>query len=243
MLGVKGCLDARKNRALSDYARDVAQIVDETEQTSKTLFDKFSDPSSLSVTEFVAEVSADRSAMDNYTTRIDSLDAPGDMSHAQSALELVYALRAGAMNEIAERLPTALGARGVEQATTSIVKQMQKLMASDVLYAAVVRPEINDVLADNGIEGNDLPKSVFLPDGTKWLDEEEISAALGSVDGGGGAATAGVHGTELVGTSVNGVELVAESVTGVPSEGTPEVEVTVENQGDSTRTASPLRSP
>ena len=39
VLGVKGCLDARKNRALSDYARDVTQIVEETDQTSKALFD------------------------------------------------------------------------------------------------------------------------------------------------------------------------------------------------------------
>jgi hypothetical protein len=27
VLGVKGCLDARQNRALSDYAEDVTQIV------------------------------------------------------------------------------------------------------------------------------------------------------------------------------------------------------------------------
>ncbi|HEY8502551.1 MAG TPA: hypothetical protein VIL21_07675, partial [Solirubrobacterales bacterium] len=36
VLGVKGCLDARANRELSDYARNVAQIVEETEQTSKS---------------------------------------------------------------------------------------------------------------------------------------------------------------------------------------------------------------
>ena len=44
VLGVKGCLDARANRALSDYARNVTQIVEETEQTSKAFFGKLSDP-------------------------------------------------------------------------------------------------------------------------------------------------------------------------------------------------------
>ena len=44
VLGVKGCLDARKHRALSDYARDVTQIVEETEQTSKAFFGKLDDP-------------------------------------------------------------------------------------------------------------------------------------------------------------------------------------------------------
>lgn len=234
VLGVKGCLDARKNRALSDYASDVTQIVDETDQTSKALFDKLEDPGSLSVTEFVAEVNADRSAMDNYASRVDGLDAPGDMGSAQGTLELVYLLRGSAMNEIADQISTALGDVGSEKATAIIARQMQTLAASDVLYAAVVRPEINAVLVDNGIEGSDVPKSVFVPDGTHWLDEEEVSASLGSVSGATGAATPGVHGLGLLGTSVNETELSGESTAAVASEGTPEVEVEVQNQGEST---------
>ena len=183
VLGVKGCLDARKNRALGDYARNVTQIVEETDRTSKAFFDKLSDPSGLSVTEFINQVSADRSAMDNYASRVDGLSAPGDMSHAQNALELVYELRASAMNEIAEEMSTALGDVGAEKATKAIAAQMRNLSGSDVLYASVVRPEIDGVLAANGIEGDDVPKSVFLPDGTRWLDEAEVSAALGSVSG------------------------------------------------------------
>src|ERR1051325_4253975 len=93
VLGVKGCLDARKNRALSDYARNVTQIVEETKKTGQGFFEKLDDPGALSVTEFVAEVNADRSAMDNYESRVDGLDAPGDMGHAQDALELTYDLR------------------------------------------------------------------------------------------------------------------------------------------------------
>src|SRR6185436_10602750 len=108
-LGVKGCLDARARRALSDYSRNVTQIVNETEQTSKRFFGKLSDPGSLSVTEFVNEVEADRSAMDNYAGRVDGLDTPGDMGNAQNALELVYQLRRDAMDEIAAKMSTALG--------------------------------------------------------------------------------------------------------------------------------------
>jgi hypothetical protein len=234
VLGVKGCLDARANRALSDYSRNVTQIVDETQQTSKAFFGKLSDPGSLSVTEFVAEVSADRSAMDNYRTRVDGLSAPGDMGHAQNALELAYELRGSAMTEIANKMSTALGDVGSEQATAAVAGQMQKLMAGDVLYATVVRPEIDAVLANNGIEGSDVPKSVFLPEGTKWLDPTAVSSALGSVSGSTGSATPGVHGLGLIGASVNGTELSPESTTSVSAEGTPEVEVQVQNQGEST---------
>jgi hypothetical protein len=169
VLGVKGCLNARKERALSDYANDVAQIVDGTDQTSRDFFAKLDDPGTLSVTEFVAEVNADRSAMDSYASRVDGLNAPGDMEHAQGALELVYELRKSAMTEIANQMSTALGDVGSERATAIVADRMRMLLGSDVLYAAVVRPEINGVLADNGIEGSDVPESTFVPD-TMWLD-------------------------------------------------------------------------
>jgi len=234
VLGVKGCLDARKDRALSDYARNVSQIVEETDTTSKSFFAKLDEPGSLSVTEFVNQVSADRSAMDGYAARIDGLSAPGDMSHAQNALELVYELRSSAMDNIAEKMSTALGDVGSEKAKVSISLQMQKLLAADVLYESVSRPEINGELGSNGIEGDDVPKSVFLPEGTKWLEETAVSSALESVSGSTGASTGGIHGLGLIGTSINGTELTAESTTSVSSEGTPEVEVGVQNQGDST---------
>jgi len=234
VLGVKGCLDARAHRALSDYARNVSEIATETEHTSKSFFGKLANPGNLSVTEFVTQVEAERGAMDGYASRVDGLSAPGDMGDAQSALELVYKLRSDAMDEIAEQMSTALGDVGAQKATAKIAKEMQTLMGSDVVYAEVVRPEIDGVLASNGIEGSDVPASVFVPEGTKWLDEATVAAALGSVSGASGPATPGVHGLGLISTSVNGTELVAESTTGVIGEGTPEVEVEVQNQGGST---------
>jgi CARDB len=234
VLGVRGCLNARADRALRDYAQDVTQIVEETQQTSDSFFGKLADPGELSVTEFVAEVNADRSAMDSYRARVEALDAPGDMGDAQTALELVYELRGTALGAIAEKMSTALGDAGAEKATAAIANQVRTLAASDVLYSAVVRPEVNGVLADNGLEGDDVPASVVVPDGTTWLEESAIADALGSVSGASGAGTPGVHGLGLLGTSVDGTELTPEGSTSVGAEETPEVEVLVQNQGEST---------
>ncbi len=235
VLGVKGCLDAQARSELSDYARNVTQIVEETQQTSKAFFGKLANPGRLSVTEFVAEVNADRSAMDNYVTRVNSLSAPGAMSHGQSALELVYELRGSAMNEIANKMSTALGNVGATKATGAIAGQMQTLLASDILYAAVAGPEINGVLKSNAVEGANVPKSVFLPEGTKWLETAAVSSALEGVSGSTtSAATSGVHGLGLTGSSINGTELTAGTTTTVPKGGTPEVEAQVQNQGEST---------
>lgn len=235
VLGVKGCLDARANRELSDYARNVTQIVEETQQTSEKFFARLEDPGNASVTDFVDQVEADRSAVDTYATRIDELGTPGDMSRAQSNLELAYELRANAMDEIAAKMSTALGDAGADKAMEGIAKQMQKLLASDVVYEQVVRPEVDGVLASNGISDSDLPESTFLPD-EKWLEESTVSEALSGISGGSSGDVSGVHGTELAGVLVNGTELVEGAPATIAGEEGVEVEVQVQNQGESTET-------
>jgi hypothetical protein len=234
VLGVKGCLDARANRELGDYARNVTEIVEGTQQTSQRFFGKLEEPGNLSVTDFVTEVDADSSAMDNYASRVEGLSAPGDMGNAQKTLELVYQLRSNAMSEIAEKMSTALGDAGAAKATTGIANQMKKLLAADVLYENVSRPEIDSVLAANGISGSDVPKSTFLPDETKWLDENQISQALGGISGTSPGGSSGIHGLGLAGVSINGSELAEGTTTSVAVEESVEVEVQVENQGEST---------
>jgi hypothetical protein len=229
VLGVRGCLNARQERALKDYAGDVTQIVDETQRTSKAFFDRLEDPSNLSVTEFEAEINADRSAVDQYLSRVEGLDVPGDMSKAQNGLELVYELRAAAMGEISQRMSFALGDAGREAAIGDIAQAMRSFLASDVIYATIVRPEINNVLADEGIDGSDVPESQFLPDGVEWLDETKVDSALSGVSG---ATTAGTCpcGTGLVGASIDGNAL-QEGVPVTVSSDAPELELQVQNQG------------
>ena len=233
VLGVKGCLDARANRALEDYARNVTQIVEETQQTSKKFFARLEDPGNASVTDFVDQVNADRSAVDTQASRIDELDTPGDMERAQANLELAYQLRADAMDEIAENMPTALGDAGAANAMAGIAKQMQKLLASDVVYEQVVRPEVDGVLADKGVSDSDLPKVSFLPD-EKWLDEATVSEALGAISGNTGGEVSGVHGTELSGVIVNETELAEGAPATVSGEEGVELEVSVLNSGEAT---------
>jgi hypothetical protein len=233
VLGVKGCLDARAESELSDYADKVSEIVQETEQTSKDFFGHLEEPGKLSVTDFTAKVNADASAMDNYASRVDSLGAPGDMSRPQQNLELVYELRSRAMTAIAEKMSTALGAAGAQKAVAGIARQMQKLLAADVVYEQVVRPEIDSVLSAKGISGHEAPESTFLPD-EKWLEERTVSSALGAISGNSAAAGPGVHGLGLGTVSVNGSELVEGGAATVAGAEGVEVEVTVQNQGEST---------
>ena len=236
VLGIRGCLDARKERSLRDYARDVSQIAAETERTSENFFSRLEDPENLSTQEFLDAVNTDRSAMDGYLSRVEGLSTPGDMERAQNALELVYQLRSNALTQIANLLPTATGDAGREQAITGIAEQMRILLASDVLYENVVTPEVNQVLADNDITDSDVTENQFVQDGIKWLDSDAIDSALSGISGVTASATPGLHGTELSAVSINGTALDPSTTVTVEAGDAPEVEASIINGGDSEET-------
>jgi hypothetical protein len=235
VLGAKGCLDARKNRSLEDYAGSVTQIVDETNALSQSFFGRLDDPQDLGVPDFVSEIESDRSAMDGFLSRVEKLDTPGDMESAQSTLLLSYQLRSGAMNTIAERMPTATGDEGREAAIRQIAKQMQVLSAADILYNQVTRHQIDFTISDNGASAPEMPRSTFVPDVPRWVNPDEIEDALGAVTGdtGGEADDGGLHGTGLESAAIGATTLDAAAPTTIPAGTDPAVVVSVTNQGDS----------
>ena len=238
VFGAKGCLDARKNRSLEDYAGNVSQIVNETNSLSESFFGLLDDPGDLSVTDFTSEVESDRSAMDGFLSRVEKLSTPGDMKSAQSTLTLVYQLRASAMEEISSKMPTALGNEGKEAAIKSIAAQMQTLNAADVLYNQVTRHQIDNTLESNGAQSNGMPRSQFVPDPAKWLDPGSVEDSIASVSG---AATTpddpnATHGTGLSSVTIGAITLDAAATTTIPAGTEPTVTVQVENQGTADET-------
>ena len=142
-------------------------------------------PASLSVTDFV-DRGQRRPQRDGQLRRRGSTASapPATWATPRTRSSWSTSCAAARWTEIADKMSTALGDAGAEQgdrgdrqADAEAARRRRRSTQP------VVRPEIDGVLADNGIEGSDVPKSVFLPDGTKWLDESAVSAALGAVSG------------------------------------------------------------
>jgi len=231
VLGVRGCLNARKERALKDYGQNVAAIVDESQQISTALFKQLEDPGSLSVTEYTNDIASDRSGLDSLLQRTKQLDVPGDMKSAQQAFELTMQLRRNALTNMSNSIATALGDEGRTEAVDKIAFQMKALLASDVLYRQIAKPEMDQALTASGIGDVTIPPSKFLPDDS-WLDSTKVEDALSGVSGA-AAATPGIHGLGLIQTSANGTVLEEGVPATVSAGGRPELEVQVQNQGDS----------
>jgi CARDB len=235
VLGIRGCLNARKERGFENYVSDLNAIAAQSKQLSTDFFNRLDDPGNLSPLSFEAEIKADRGTADSLSSRVDSLNTPGELKGAQNELSLAFQLRRDALTGIANNISTALGSQGRPQAVNAIAGYMQYFLASDVLYQRA-RAQIDTVLQDQGIDEK-APESTFLTDPQRWLDPLQVSSALALVSGG-KAASSGTHGLALYQTTVKpgNVSLDPNSPATISAGGAPEVDVQVQNQGDSEET-------
>jgi hypothetical protein len=138
------------------------------------------------------------------------------------------------MGTIADRMSTALGNEGSEQAIKTIAAEMQTLAATDVLYNQVTRHEIDNTIESNGANATEVPRSTFVPDVVFWGNPDNITSALSAIGGGTQpAADGGIHGTGLGTVSIGGIALDPSVSTVIPAGTEPVVDVEVQNQGES----------
>jgi hypothetical protein len=243
VLGVRGCLNARKERAFENYVSDLSSIAADTQSLSKRFFGRLEDPGNLTPLQFEAEIKADRGVAEGLLDRAEGLDTPDQLADAQELIVLSYELRRDGLAAVADAIPAALGDEGSAQATKEIAEQMRTFLASDVLYTNA-QEDIEATLAEEEIVAEESIATRFLPAEPDWLDPDEVTSALAAVSGSGGPATPGVHG---LGLPPGGVILLPTGATidsGVPvtalAEGA-ELEVQVENQGESEETDVTVR--
>ena len=196
LLAVRGCLDARKERAFENYLRDLESLVTTSSQLSDDFFQRFRDPGGASELEFQAQLGSSRGTSEDLLNRVEGLDAPDELADAQTDLELAFELRRDGVASVVEQTEAALGDKGARDATRQIATDMRQFLASDVLYARA-QAEIDEVLAEEELPG-EAPASTFLPEPIElWLDDLEISTLLAQVAGETGAAGGSTRGTEL----------------------------------------------
>jgi hypothetical protein len=238
VLGIRGCLNARKERAFENYARDLSTVSQESQQLSEEFFNRFEDPGNLTALNFETEIRSDRSQADGLVSRVEALDPPGDLDGAQDEVVSAFELRADGLGAVADNVGGVLSddSDARDTALAAMTQDMQDFLASDVLYRRA-RDEINAVLQDEGIS-EDVPASTAFPTDdegvpdVRWLDGTALSESLAGISGT-GENVSGVHGLGITAVLIDGVQLSPDTTNTVTVQGTPQLEVQVNNQGDS----------
>jgi hypothetical protein len=236
----RGCLDARKERAIKDYVGASAALIDESNQDSRSFFDLMNGRANAE--DPVAVENALNGLRVESAQRVDrarDLDAPDEVSAAQSSLVQVLSLRRDALNDIADALPRAISDDGQREGTSQVAQDMQVLLASDVLYGREFVRDLDQALRDQDLRGEvSIPRSQFVPDVT-WVDPSTVADKVGAIRAGGGGdeeAAPGLHGNGLASVSLGGVALTPGAPVSVALSDDLQFEVQVANQCENTET-------
>ena len=236
VIGIRGCLDARSDRALRNYDSNIATIMQQSEQSGKDFFQLLNGPSGSSSVDVQNQVFAQRDASSSLLDRAQGLSVPGQMHDAQAAVEQTLTLRANALGSIASNVTQAAARTQTADAITTISNAMGSLYASDILWTQIGKPDIQKVLKDEGVDGQPLPPGNFMPaNATDYLDQTTLVTKLTAITGTTASTTGGTHGLQLDSTTIGGTQLSPDSTTNVPSDAT-EIDIGVTNSGDSDET-------
>ncbi len=234
VIAFRGCLEARSDRGLRNYATDVGTIMQESQQRGQDFFELLNSPSAAGSVDASNQIRGDRDLSQSLLDRAENLDVPGQMDDAQASVIQTLTLRRNALDVIASNLANATADAQTADAISQISNQMGALYASDVLWAQLGAPEIKSVLEDEGVDAPPLPPGNFMPENaTDFLDQAELVTKLNGIVG--EPTTGGTHGLALYQTSIGDTTLSADSTTTVPSDAQ-ELAIEVQNQGDSDET-------
>ena len=120
------------------------------------------------------------------------LDTPGKLDDAQASLITAFEYRTNGLNTLADNLPALIGSSNVNAAATGIAEQMQRFLASDVIYDdSFVGPALV-ALEDDNIADVEIPEGDevhFLPGNTTRLASPTGARSLvGKLKTGGGGS-------------------------------------------------------
>jgi hypothetical protein len=205
ILVIKGCRDSAREQSFKDYLRNVAGLMDESNQDSRSLFGLLTKPGTQSPVQLSTSVNTTRNHAQGLVDRAKKLDTPDELARGQRYLVDTLEFRRDGITSVARELPTALGDAGTDAAAARIAAAMQEFLASDAIYNQRTLPDLKGPTAKEGLTDQvSFQQSRFLLD-LGWLSPTTVADRMSRIRGGtgsSGAVAPGLHGTGLGTVSV-----------------------------------------
>ena len=246
ILGIHSCQVSSRNDALNSYATSVASLIGKSDAGGASVFKLLTGASDK---EQAAQQGLDtqKSYAQSYLQQAQNLSVPDQVTTAQQNFLLALSLRESGISDIDSNIQVALTKGTAEQGIEAIARDMQKFLASDVVYTTQTAPEIAAALHAAGIpvggqNGLTIASTNFLPSSNlDWLVPSTIATELGasvSVSAGGGAPcpTGVICGHELNSVSVGGVALSTGGGNTITASPAPTFTANFTNTGQNTET-------
>jgi hypothetical protein len=244
IVGIKGCLNARKHSAIKNYVQDVSGLTQQSDQQGKQLFTLLSGPGGRDqAVNIQNSLNGFRVQSAQLVDHSHDLHPPDELKDAQRSLVETLTFRRDGLAGVADALPSALGDQERRQGTDRVTAQMQAFLTSDVIYTQRFLRSLVGVLKDESLAGDvRIPRSQFVPD-IQWLQPSFVSERVSGIRSGRGgkAAAPGLHGDGLGTVALGGQSLTSGASTTIRLAAGLKLDVQVVNQGQSTETDVPVR--
>jgi hypothetical protein len=240
-LVVRDCQRSQLESSYNSYLNSVAQVVQTSADQGRDLREVLSNTEGLRPPQVRERIQAVANEADALVAQVEDLSPPGSLSQSQASLITLLQYRVTGLSNLAADLPTLLQSDEEDFTANGIAAQMQRFLASDVIYEDSFAAPARRTMEEDGITGVEVPRlQPFLAnpllvttDGAKSLLPGLRRTAAATADD--GTPTDGnLRGNALVQTEVlpAGVRLSPTSVTTVEASENLKWRVTVRNSGD-----------
>jgi hypothetical protein len=231
---VEGCASEQKRDRYQSYMNDVGTVGNASARLGEQLTTLLTTVG-LKQEELDTKLRGYVQAAETQLQRAEDLNAPGPLHNSNEGAVEALELRVIGLNGFRTTFQQTANAEDAGEVGQQLAEQMQRLEASDVVWADLFRLSAQGVLEDEGVEGVQVPSSVFVA--TDDLTSASALAAVwqriqGAAEGG---TTTGLHGNQIayVKALPSGTQLSTTTETTLQISQRLAFEVGVEDSGDS----------
>jgi len=245
---VQSCREAGKNKTYKSYMTKVSEVAASSQQIGRQLSTTLlaQGLKQSAVEQRIAGL-ARQEQLD--VDRAREITPPGTLRDEHDALIEALQFRVSGLNGLANALAATVSTKNTTRAAGVLASQMQRFLASDVIYDDEFRVPSVAELKRQGVTGTNESGGPLVPDSNflqsaDFVTTTSMVSVLSKIRG--GAVTpsqGGLHGTNIVSVKAlpEGTELSTSTQTRVIVRTNLAFQVTIEDSGDSQETGIPVK--
>src|SRR5215216_6137687 len=243
----QSCQEASKEKTYKSYMTKVSEVTGSSQQIGRQLSQALA-AQGLKEAQVEQRISGLARQEQLDVERAREITPPGTLRDEHNALIQALQYRVSGLNGLASALAATANVKDATRAGTVLAGQMQRLLASDVIYDDSFKDPVGAELKRQGVTGTNESGGPLVPDSnflqsSDLVTQQAMATVIGKIRGGSVTPSqGGLRGTNLVSTKVmpNGQELSTSTTNTIIVRTSMTFQVTVEDSGDSQEANIPV---
>jgi len=244
---IKSCQAAGKTKTYKGYMTKISEVASSSQQVGRQLGEALLAPGTKRP-QLESQIAglARREQLD--VDRARSITPPGPLRDEHQAVIQALQFRVSGLSGLSNALGATATVKNTTNAASVLASQMQRLLASDVIWDDAFKDPAQAELKRQGVTGTNDAGGPLVPD-SNFLQTAELAttsamtSVLERLRGASTGTTGGLRGTSIISTKVlpSGQELSTSSQTDIVVTLSMAFQVTVQNSGNSQVLAVPVK--